>query len=313
MQNNPKITVIVLCYNQENFIVESLRSILEQTYTPMEVVVSDDCSNDSSVLLINSVIASYNGPITIKLNVNEVNVGLISNLYKAVGMSTSDIIVLAAGDDISLPYRVESIKKAFELNPKAFSVSGGISNIDENGKNLCRFTKIQSKTFDLKDLKKGKPLPILGCSRAYKRSLFSDFPDISSLCPAEDIVLVHRALLLGDIIHVNEEHVLYRQLESSLSRKVNNQAHIFLYNQFMDDLNFCLKNNIISTLDFKKIKIVYQEIMNVSFELDKLKVSKLPIFTVLQSLISNNLRISKKLELFTVALKLTFKVILKRV
>ena len=44
----PLVSFVVLCYNQESFIREAFNSALLQTYSPLEIIVSDDCSTDGT-------------------------------------------------------------------------------------------------------------------------------------------------------------------------------------------------------------------------------------------------------------------------
>ena len=42
--DNPLVSMIVLCYNQSRFVVETLESVKAQTYKPTELIILDDCS-----------------------------------------------------------------------------------------------------------------------------------------------------------------------------------------------------------------------------------------------------------------------------
>ena len=59
--DNPAISVIIPLYNVEKFIGECLDSILAQTFTDYEVIVSDDCSTDKSCEVVESYIPKFNG------------------------------------------------------------------------------------------------------------------------------------------------------------------------------------------------------------------------------------------------------------
>ena len=54
----PKVTVLLTSYNHEEFIADSIESILNQTYTDFELYIVDDCSMDNSW----EVIQKYNDP-----------------------------------------------------------------------------------------------------------------------------------------------------------------------------------------------------------------------------------------------------------
>ena len=67
-------------FKQERFIEEAVRSALSQDYSPLEIVISDDCSPDNTFSIIEELIANYNGPHKIVLNRNERNLGLAENI-----------------------------------------------------------------------------------------------------------------------------------------------------------------------------------------------------------------------------------------
>ena len=52
MHNKPLVTVICLCYNHADFVIEALESVLNQTYSNVELLVADDFSTDTSVKVI---------------------------------------------------------------------------------------------------------------------------------------------------------------------------------------------------------------------------------------------------------------------
>ena len=50
--DKPLVSMIVLCYNQAQFVVETLESVRAQTYKHTELIIIDDCSTDDSVAVI---------------------------------------------------------------------------------------------------------------------------------------------------------------------------------------------------------------------------------------------------------------------
>ena len=48
MRNDPKISVFITSFNQKEYIIEAIESVLTQTLTPFEIIIVDDCSSDGS-------------------------------------------------------------------------------------------------------------------------------------------------------------------------------------------------------------------------------------------------------------------------
>lgn len=48
MNNSPLVSVIIPVYNAERFVESAVRSIMNQTYTDLEILITDDCSTDGS-------------------------------------------------------------------------------------------------------------------------------------------------------------------------------------------------------------------------------------------------------------------------
>jgi glycosyltransferase involved in cell wall biosynthesis len=87
MYSNSLISICIPSYNAENFIKETLESVLNQTYRNIEVVITDDCSKDSTV----SVIHSLNDE-RIKFYQNEKNLGVEGNWNKALQLGKWEIL-----------------------------------------------------------------------------------------------------------------------------------------------------------------------------------------------------------------------------
>jgi glycosyltransferase involved in cell wall biosynthesis len=78
----PLVSFCQKYFNQEKYIEESLNSILSQTYSPLEIIISDDASTDGTWQKITDILAKYTGPHKIITNRNEKNLGIIGNWNK---------------------------------------------------------------------------------------------------------------------------------------------------------------------------------------------------------------------------------------
>lgn len=104
----PLVSFVLLTYNQQEFVQEAVRSALLQTYQPLEIVISDDASTDRTFENARAVIDEYKGPHSVIGCVNSRNMGTNAHLNVAVRKAKGEFIVVAAGDDVSLPGRVEN-------------------------------------------------------------------------------------------------------------------------------------------------------------------------------------------------------------
>src|SRR5574340_1123723 len=105
MNIKPLISFYVISCNQERFVADAIAGALAQTWTPLEVVLSDDCSNDATFEIMKDMVQAYKGPHSIVLNRNEKRLGVGAHINKIIQLCRGEWIVASAGDDVSLPER----------------------------------------------------------------------------------------------------------------------------------------------------------------------------------------------------------------
>jgi glycosyltransferase involved in cell wall biosynthesis len=81
MQDNPLVTIICLCYNQEDYVLESLSSVLNQDYPSLELIIVDDCSTDNSKSVIEKWLIDFP---QIQFITNSINLGSTKSFNKAL-------------------------------------------------------------------------------------------------------------------------------------------------------------------------------------------------------------------------------------
>ena len=97
----PKISVLIICYKQEELIKRAINSLLAQKDYIYEICVSDDCSPDKTWGVLQEYDKKHPG--LFKLHRNEPNVGIFENIEHTWTMPTGDIIYQLSGDD-EVPY-----------------------------------------------------------------------------------------------------------------------------------------------------------------------------------------------------------------
>ena len=102
--NQPLVSVLIPCYNVEEYVEESVLSILDQTYSNLEIIAINDCSGDKTGELLQKL---ANKDSRIKVFTNEENLKLIKTLNKGIGLCNGEYIARMDADDIALPTRIE--------------------------------------------------------------------------------------------------------------------------------------------------------------------------------------------------------------
>ena len=111
--NKPLVSVLIPCYNVEKYVEESVNSILNQTYTNLEVITINDCSKDSTGDILHAM-AKNDSRITVVDN--DRNLKLIDTLNKGIKLCKGDYIARMDADDIALPTRIEKEVEFLEKN-----------------------------------------------------------------------------------------------------------------------------------------------------------------------------------------------------
>ncbi len=116
MQTNPLVSVILPVYNTEKYIQESINSILNQTYTPIEIICCDDGSTDNSYEILTSFTKKY--PEIIKLVSNKTNSGIAASRNHALQNASGTFFAFMDADDIWEPKKIELQMRQFAQQPE---------------------------------------------------------------------------------------------------------------------------------------------------------------------------------------------------
>ncbi len=116
--NRPLISVIMSVYNEQEYIEDAVKSVLDQTESDFELIIIDDCSTDDTVRIIEGL-----NDDRIILVRNEENRGLTKNLNRALEMAKGEYIARMDGDDISEPTRFEKQVSYLKAHPDIMLIS----------------------------------------------------------------------------------------------------------------------------------------------------------------------------------------------
>ncbi len=224
----PKVSFLVLTYNQEKYIYDAVMSGCRQDYAgEMEIVVSDDCSSDGTQAEIERAIRENPSPFRIIYNRQPTNQGIGGNMHDGLALCTGDIIVYNDGDDVSLPHRVSYMAEVFTAHPDVQLAATEINWLC-NGVVCPQETPLPAvcREYSIIDCLRSKmQWDMWGCTLAYRRAVIDKYPDMLRTTPTSDTWVRLRAYMLGGTrkaIYISYRVCLnYRIHPNQLTNSVN--------------------------------------------------------------------------------------------
>jgi glycosyltransferase involved in cell wall biosynthesis len=207
------VSVAMASYNSERYIGGQVATILKELSKEDELVISDDCSIDSTRNIIQQLDDSR---INFIINCGGYH-GVISNIQNAISNCKNEIIVLSDHDDLWLPGRVEKIKEIFENNADITLVVCDAEIMDENDNLLFdSFYKLRgSRAGPMKNFIKNT---YIGCCMAFRKKLVPLILPIPHDVPMHDVWIG----ILNDIFYkslfIPEVLVRYRRHDVNVTR-----------------------------------------------------------------------------------------------
>lgn len=107
----PLVSIVCLCYNHAAFVRQAVESVIQQSYSPLQIIVADDASKDGSTLEIQKLKAEY--PF-LELLLLPVNVGNCKAFNSAFKLVKGDYVIDFATDDVMMPDRIEKQVQFFK-------------------------------------------------------------------------------------------------------------------------------------------------------------------------------------------------------
>jgi len=207
-----RASVLLLGYNQEHEIEQAMRACLAQKCEPLEVVFSDDASTDSTFNVMLAVAESYRGPHSVVVRRNEVNLGIAGHYNRLVDVAHGELLITAAGDDISEPDRVARLLEAWDSTAsRADLICSHVTDIDISGHahGVLRVDDL-AQWRGVDDWVRRRP-HIIGASHAFTRRLMRRFGPIDPALHYEDQIIAFRAIASGGAVTVDAALVRYRR------------------------------------------------------------------------------------------------------
>ncbi len=219
-----KISVALAAYNGERFVEKQLKSLLDQTRRPDEVIIIDDCSTDNTVKVVSDFISSND--LQWDIAVAESNQGYKRNFYNCLKKCTGDLIFLCDQDDEWYPEKIEKTVEVFENDSECLAVNSSFDMTDENGEIIVPFGSDKKNTANhgLIDFTAGRGDIITvdlktvlvynispGCTCCFKREAVERYIAVSECRLPHDWELNIIAAASGGLRFLNLPLIGYRQ------------------------------------------------------------------------------------------------------
>lgn len=219
------VSICLATYNGERYIREQIESIISELNNEDEIIISDDCSKDSTLKIIKKFKDKR-----IKIYTNKVNTGHIKNFEKAITYSQNNIIFLSDQDDVWLPGRLnlmlESLRKS-----KCLLVTSNFLLMDQEGVKYHRDPKKDLKFIDSSNHLSNilgiylSKKSYFGCTMAFKRDLLKIILPIPKFVESHDLWIALAANILKSNLHINENTLAHRLHNNNVT---NSKRHLSL-------------------------------------------------------------------------------------
>lgn len=252
-----KVSVCMITYNHEPYIEQAIHGVLSQNFDfDVELVISDDASNDKTHEKIIAIINKNESKVKIRYFRNIENIGMINNFIQAISKCKGQYIALCEGDDYWTDFN--KIKTQTSILDRQSEISGVATNcdfVDAKNNKLGKFGLYEDKLFDTKSL--------LGERFFHTATLIfracnfpNDYPD--NILSGDRLLYILLSLK-GDILCLGASTAVYRKHTSGLSSNVTST-------QLMRDLNMInyLNSKLDKSIIHKLKAYIYSTIIDYS-------------------------------------------------
>jgi glycosyltransferase involved in cell wall biosynthesis len=223
----PRASMIVLAYNQEATVRDAVASCLAQECEPIEIILSDDFSTDSTYTILQEMAAAYRGPHRVWARRSERNLGIGEHYNQLVDAASGELLVTAAGDDLSRPSRVARLLAAWDATGgKVDLIASHVNDLDDDGK-LHGVMRVDDLSVyrGVDDWSRKRPY-IIGAGHAFTRRMMKRFGPMDAGVFYEDQIMVFRAIASGGAATVDEALVDYRRGGTSRRPIFDSMSHM---------------------------------------------------------------------------------------
>lgn len=211
--NNDLVSVIIPAYKSEKYIEKCLDSVINQTYSNIEIIVVNDCSPDNLEEIVIKYKEKYSNIIYLK---NEVNMGVGPTRNKGIDKSSGKYLYFLDSDDYILPNCIEELYNAINEEDSFSCTIIGYKNID--GK-ITTFSRSKEELMLLE-------YPSV-CLRLFNKNIINSANiRFSNLRIGEDWEFVFKLLMYNNKVSFIEKPLFTYVIHSDSSIRTYNKSQI---------------------------------------------------------------------------------------
>lgn len=226
----------MLCtYQGERFLEAQIGSLLQQTWSPIEIIISDDASSDGT----RTILQQYEPDPRFRIFYQSRNLGPVANFEFATRQAKGAYVAFCDQDDIWLPEKIEKLYQAIGDRWLAYCDS---ILVDENGQSLQKNISHLRKMYSGADTRGFVFSNVVwGHAMLVNRELLPHVLPIPGNVP-HDIWFAMKATIYTGIVYLDEPLTLYRQhvktVTTTLAQKTTARLREKRYRDFEEKLNW---------------------------------------------------------------------------
>lgn len=282
--NNPLVSVIIPAYNHEQFVQDTIHSIVAQTYQNIELIIINDGSKDNTWNKINELKEVCEKRFVRICFETQENLGVCLTLNNLIQRAQGDYIYIIASDDVAKPYAISTLLENIQKKQAVVAV-GDNEIIDYDGKrigwdkqrNNINIESAEFKTFGeflelnkkketfgtYSELLKANHIPN-GC--LIEKKAFLQIPQFTTLAPLEDYFMHLQLAKIGKYVFVDESLFSYRWHENNTVKQTEKM-------KIISDMTIKHEEKLVSKLPNKKWETIFKKEKyktNILFSLGKI-------------------------------------------
>ncbi|MES1964856.1 glycosyltransferase [Psychrobacter sp. AH5] len=233
-KTSPLVSVVIPCYNHQDFIQDSIQSVIDQTYQNIELIIIDDGSKDNSVEKIQEMISSCQKRFVRFEFRTRPNKGLSATLNEAIEWCEGEYLGLLASDDIIFKDKTSIQVDFLEERPKITAVFGGIKLLSKDN-NEIRTVMKKSGFYDFKTIIMNK-IDFPTATQMIRLSAIKEVGGFDPTIILEDWYMWLKLSQIGQLYYMDEVFACYRRHDNNLSNNFEKmaQGRIDVLNCFKD-------------------------------------------------------------------------------